>query len=93
MSGTTALSAVICLHSLPGYHPWILAYDIAIFKNAVLTMLGDGSWGLRNLEGGADWAGKVRAMGQFCFAMEIRGLAKHLLGNEEYSPERKANPC
>jgi len=56
-------------------------------------MLGNGLWGLRNLEDGADLVGKVGAMREFCFAMETRGSARHFFGNKDYSPEREVNLC
>jgi len=28
---------------------------------------------------------------QFCFATEILASARHLLGNKDYSPERRVN--
>ena len=49
-------------------------------------MSANGSWKLRILEDGADWVGKVKAMRQFCFATEIRGPARPLLGNKDYPP-------
>ena len=63
------------------------------FKSAVSAMLGNGLWGLRNLEDGADWRGKVTAMRQFCFIMEIQGSERHLLGNRGCFPEREVNSC
>ena len=39
--GTTVLSPMIRLHSLPGYHTWIQVYGIATFKNAVSAMWGN----------------------------------------------------
>ena len=35
--------------------------------------------------------GEVKAIRQFCFAMEIRGSERHLLGDKDYSLEREAN--
>ena len=38
--------------------------------------------------------GKETAIKQFCFAMEIRGLARHLSGNKDYSlGEMKESLC
>jgi len=48
---------------------------------------------MRNSRDGADWMGEVKIIRQFCFVMEIRGSAKHLLGNKDYSPGREVNPC
>ena len=48
-----------------------------------------GSYKLMNSEDGADLVGKERAIRQFCFAMETRGLARHLSGNKDYSPGGK----
>jgi len=56
-------------------------------------MSGNGSWQLKNLEDGANLTGKVRAMGQFCSAMEIRVSERHLLGNPHYSPKRGVRSC
>jgi len=56
-------------------------------------MSGNGLSRRRDLEDGADWVGKVKAMREFCFAMETRGSARHLFGNKEYSPEREMDPC
>jgi len=55
----------------------------------VLTMSGNGSYKLRNLGGGAAGVGKAKLIRQFCFAMEIRGSARHLSGSKGYSPERE----
>jgi len=46
-------------------------------------MSGNGLSRARNLGDGADWAGKVKAIIQFCLAMETRGLARHLSGNKD----------
>ena len=54
MCGTTALSPTIGLNYWHGYHPWTPAYDIATFKSVVSTMSGNGLWGQRDLEDGAD---------------------------------------
>jgi len=51
-------------------------------------MSEDGSWGLRNLEDGADWVVEVRGISQFYSAMEIRVSERHLLGNPDHPPER-----
>ena len=49
-------------------------------------MSENGLWGLRNSEGGSNWAerAEVIPVRQFYFAMEIQGSARHLLGNKEY---------
>ena len=52
-------------------------------------MLGNGSYRARNSEDGADLVGKVKVIRRFCFAMEIREWAKHLLGDEDCSPKRE----
>ena len=88
MCGKTVLLPMIDLNLWPGYHPWMPAYDIATSKSAVSTMSGNGLWGQRNLEDGADLVGKVGAMREFCSAMETQGSARHLFGNKDYSPER-----
>jgi len=69
------------------------AYDIATFKSVMSTMSGNGLWGLRNLDDGADLVGKVGAMREFCFAIEIQESARHLFSNKDYSLEREVNPC
>ena len=46
-------------------------------------MLGNGLSRARNSRDGADWTEKVKAIVRFCFAMEIRGSARHLSGNED----------
>jgi len=69
------------------------AYDIAMFKSTVSTMLGNGLWRLRNLEDGADLVGRVGSVRECCFAMEIQESARHSFGNKDYSPEREVNPC
>ena len=63
------------------------------FKSVALTTSGNGSWELRNSEDGADWVGRGKMISRFCFAMEIRGSVKHLLGNNDYSPERQVSRC
>jgi len=88
MCGKTVLLPMIDLNCYRGYHPWMPAYGIATSKSAVSTMSGNGLWGLRNLEDGADLVGKVGAMREFCSAMETQGSARHLFGNKDYSPER-----
>jgi len=90
---TTILWVIICLHSSPGYHPWIPAYDIPTFKSAVSAILVNGSWRLRNSGNGADRVGKVKAIRRSCFFMEIPGSERPILGNEDYSPEGEANLC
>ena len=52
------------------------------------AMSVNGSYKLRNSEDGAGRAGKVQIIRQFCFAIEIRGLARHVSGNKDYSPGR-----
>jgi len=37
--------------------------------------------------------GKVRAMREFCSAMEIQVSGRHLLGNTDHSPERGVKWC
>jgi len=49
-------------------------------------MLGHGSYKLRSSEDGME---KVRVIKGFCFATEIRGSARHSLGNKRYSPGGK----
>ena len=62
-----------------------------MFKNVVSTESGNGSYKLRSLENGVDWVGKVKAMRQFCFVMEVRGSARHLLGKGDYNLEKEVN--
>ena len=44
-------------------------------------MSGNGFYKPRNLEAGTLVVGKVNPMMQSCFAMEIRGSERHILGN------------
>ena len=54
------------------------------------TMLGSGSYKVRNSENGAGRVGRIGMIARFCFAMEIQGSARHLLGNEDYYMRREA---
>ena len=38
---------------------------------------------MRNLEAGALVVGEMNLITESCFAMEIRGSAKHILGNKD----------
>jgi len=51
-------------------------------------ILGNGSYAVRNSGDGVGGVGEVKVIVQFYFAMDILGLAKRLLGIEDYSPER-----
>ena len=46
-------------------------------------MSGNGLSRARNSGDGADWVGNVKAIIEFCFAMEIRESARHLSGNKD----------
>ena len=46
---------------------------------------------MRNLEDGPDWMVKVKGIREFYFALEIRGPARRLSGNEHYSARREAS--
>ena len=48
-------------------------------------MLENGSYKLRSLEAGMLVVEKVNPITQFCFATEIRGLARPISGNKEKS--------
>jgi len=85
---TTILLPMIGLNYWTGYHPWILAYGIPIFKSVVLSMPENGLYGLRNSADGLDLVGKLKVVVPCCFAMEIPVPARHLLGNKDCSPER-----
>ena len=67
------------------YHAQNTAYSMPTFKRAVSMGSGNGSCKPKNLEDGADSKTKVEVMRQFCFVTEVRGLAKHLSGNRNYS--------
>ena len=56
-------------------------------------MSENGSYKLRNLEHGAGGVGKVMVVAQFYFAVEVRGLVKRLLGNEDYPIKRGGRLC
>jgi len=60
-------------------------------KRAVSKGSGNGSSEVGNSENGADW--KVEVMRQFCFAMEVRVLGKHLSGNRRYSRGMEGGSC
>src|SRR5437588_6602644 len=93
MCGTTILLPMIGLNSYPGYHPWSPGYGIGTFKSAGSTMWGNGSQKRRNSECGMTRAGKVKAIGQSCFVMEIPVSARHLSGNKDCTGERKKSKC
>ena len=63
------------------------------FKRVVSKVSGNGWYKRRNLEDGAVSKGKIEVMRQFCFATEVRGLAKHLSGNRSYSHGREESSC
>ena len=46
-------------------------------------MSGNGLYRPRNSGDGAGWAGKVKTIKEFCFAMEIQGSGRHLSGNNK----------
>ena len=81
--GTIVLLPRIDPNSWPGYHPWSPDYGIRAFGSTMSTASGNGSHKLKNLEDGADRVRKVMAVAAFCFAMEIRGSARHIFGNED----------
>jgi len=60
-------------------------------KRAVSKGSGNGSSKVRNSENGADW--KVEVLRQFCFAMGVRVLEKHLSGKRSYSREIEESSC
>ena len=83
--GTTVPLPMTGLRSWPGYRPWSPSYATGISKIAVLIMWGNGFCKLRNSKTGLTGEVEVKVIRQYCFAMEVRGSAKHLLGNENYS--------
>jgi len=52
-------------------------------------MWGNGSCKLKNSEAGMTAVVKVRVIRKSCFAMEVRGSARLLSGNENYSRRRE----
>ena len=65
--------------------PWSPGYVIEAFKSAASTTLGNGSCKQKNSEGGMTGVGKVKVIRQSCLALGILGLARHSLGNKDYS--------
>ena len=59
---------------------------IRTFKSAMSIMSGNGWYKLRNSENGVDRVRRSRMITRFYFALEIRGSARHLSGNKDYSP-------
>ena len=76
---------MIGLNSWLGYHPEP-NNGIRTFKSAVSIVSGGSSYKLRNSENGVDLVGRSRMIIRFYFALEIRGSARNLSGNKDYSP-------
>ena len=56
-------------------------------------MLGDGFYRTRSLEPGAPVPGEANPIRRCCFAMEIRGLGKLILGNKDFTEWMKKDKC
>jgi len=67
----------------PGHRHQGPSYGTRIFKRAGSKISGNGSWRLRSLEAGRLVVGKVDPIMRFCFAMEIRELARLLSSNKD----------
>ena len=85
MCGTIIPLPMIGLLSWPGYRPLSQSYAIGISKIAVPIMWADGFYKLRNSETGLTGTVKVKVVRLSCFAMGVRGSAKHLLGSKDHS--------
>jgi len=79
-------------HLLRCLSPREPGYCISEFKSALWGISGNGSCKLGSSEGSAAWVGKVEVIRQFCFAMDIRGLVRHLSGNQGYSGREESEP-
>ena len=78
------------LNCLPGYRPWSPGIGIQTFKSTAWIMWEGGFCKLKNSEVGMAGMGKMKAIVESCFAMEIPGPERPLLGNEGSSQGREA---